>query len=139
MPLLLLTNSLKWTVNWNRETKYFHGNVKSRQLFSVSSIWEEKSQINLSYKTFSNQSKLAEKPKRKEKKPLGQSYRISKQSELSTKKAHPGTTKWELSSCWSFHISVADSLVQRPRADSTEKIRPKPKYHKLSQESLESI
>lgn len=28
---------------------------------------------------------------------------------------------------------------QRPRADSTEKSRPKPKYHKLSQESLESI
>lgn len=112
----------------------------SRQLFNVSSVWE-KSQINLSHKTFSNQSKLAEKPRRQQKTLLDKV--IEFQSKVNfQKQPHPSAMKWECSSCWSQNIPCFCGWTPGSETyhwDSNEKSRPKPRYHKLVQESLESI
>lgn len=98
-------------------------------------------QITLSHKTFSNQSKLAEKPKRNPKTLLDKGIEFPSKVNFQ-KQPHPSAMKWECSSCWSPNIPRFCGWTpgsQTYHWDSTEKSRPKPRYHKLLQESLESI
>lgn len=112
----------------------------SRQLFSVSSIWERKAKLTCLIRTFSNQSKLAEK--KKEIKNLLKLKVTEFQSKVNLqKKPHPSSMKWECSSWQSQNIPCFCRWTFGSEIyhwDSNGKSRLKPRYHKLSQESLES-
>lgn len=130
MPLLLLIRSLKWTVNWYRETKYSHGNAKSRQLFSMSSIWERKAKLTCLIKHFQITANWQRSLKRKLKTLLDWKLQNFKAKWTFKKTPHLSTMKWECSSCWSQNIPCfcgwSPGLETYSR-DSSEKSRTKPR------------
>lgn len=105
-------------------------------------IWERKAKLTCLIKHFQTRANWQRSLKGNKKNPLR--LKVTEfQSKVSfLKKPHPSTTKWERSSCWSQNIPCFCGWIPGSETyswDSNEKSKPKPRYHKLSQESLESI